>query len=204
MPLPIDVELGDGSSITDGWHTITSKEASHIKITSMDTDGFLTYEISPPRKIITTVKSLVVFTEAQLVGTERTITTPNGKSVGEYRYFKRPDGSYYASITGEASNAPHGIELGSFSERDSPISTIARTIAYKFDTRKFSRTDLRPLIPKHFGYSQKLKSILDVLHKEGFLTKEMDTHSRNKAKEIFAATEKLKKVAIPSPSPEQA
>lgn len=209
MPLPIDIDFTEGTSLSDGWHTVTHKEASHIRIISVDSDNFVTYEVSPPRKTIT--KSLKDYVgEDELIHQETTIATANGKSVGEYRYFRRPNGDYYARITGKA-REPHNIQLGNLTDRDSSISIVARSIAYKFDTsvatggyKKFSRNDLKPLVPRPLMHGQKIKAILDILHHEGFLVKEIDQTSRNKTKELYSATDKLRKVIIPSPNPEQA
>jgi len=95
---------------------------------------------------------------------------------------------------------PHRIELVRPSDRKSPIWTAAKTIVYEFDTRKLSRKELKLLIPKHLAYSEKIKSFLAILHNEGFLVKEIDQTSRNKAKELYAATNRLRKVILPSPN----
>lgn len=202
MPLPIDIEVEEGTTIDDGWQTLTHKDASHIRFLSVDPDGFLVYEITPPKKVIT--KPLKeYFGEEQLIASEATIVDKDGQPVCQYKYFRRGDGSYYACIVGQETE-PHKIELGKLTDRESPIFTIAKTIAYRFDTKKFSRKDLKPFLPKILTYFQKFKSLLDVLHHEGFLVKEIDQTSRNKAKELYNATDKLKKFILPSPSPEQA
>lgn len=202
LPLPLDIEVGEGTIISDGWMTLTSKELSHIRLISVDADGFLRYEVTLPRKSLTEPLSDYIG-EDQLIGRETTMVTVHGQIAGQYRYFKRADCSYYAVISGTTGQKPHKVEVGKLIDRESPISTVARAIAYKFDTKKFSRNDLKPLIPKYLTYAQKLKSLLDILHYDGFLKKEIDPTSKNKAKELFTATENLKKIIIPSPNPEQ-
>jgi hypothetical protein len=201
MPLPIDIEVVDGTSVSDGIVTLTHKETSHIRLLSLDKDNYLVYEITPPKKL-STKPSKIFFGEDQLIDTTTTVTSLTGKPTGQYKYYRRANGSYYALITGEKTGQ-HKIELGKFTERDSPISTIAKAIAYNFSSRKFSRKDLIPLIPTPLRFGQKLKSLLDTLHYEGYLTKEMAQTAKKKAKELYSATEKLKQVVPSSPSPEQ-
>lgn len=202
MPLPIDIEVVEGTSISDGIQTFTNKETSHIRLLSLDEDGFVKFELAPPKKVA--IKTLrEYYGEDQLIHTETTIVDSDGKPLAQYKYYKRGNGSYYSRIIGQAS-APHTIELGKFTEQGSALYAVAKTIAYRFDTKKFSRNDLKPLLSRSFAHGQKIKSILDVLHHEGYLIKEIDPSSRNKAKELYSATENLKKVVIPSPSPEQA
>jgi hypothetical protein len=198
MPLPIDIAVVEGTTFSDGLQTLTSKDTSHIRILSYDDEGFIKYEISPPRKI--TSKSLKEYIgEDRLIGTETTIVATDGTTLGQYKYFERVDSSIYVDIQGIEKEEPHRIELGRLIDRESPISRVARAIAYKFDTGKFSRKELMPFIPEHMRYSQKLKSLLGGLHYAGFLIKEIDPISKTKTKELYAATDKLKKLVVPSP-----
>lgn len=203
MPFPIDIDVLEGTLISDGIQTLTSKETSHVRLTKVDSDGFLVYEVTPPKKFSSKTSLKDYLGEEQLIGTVTTVESCDGQAQGIYKYYRRPDGSYYASIIGKDQKS-HGIELGKLSNHESPVSIVARNIAFKFDVKKFSRNDLKIVIPKKLTYGQKLKSILDILHKEGYLVKEIDQTSRNKAKELYTATERLKKVIIPSTSPEQA
>jgi hypothetical protein len=200
MPLPIDIEVGEGTTISDGWLVLTNKDASRIRILSVDEDGFLKYEISPPKTVIKMLKDYVGIDH--FITAETTLKASDGRPLSQYKYFRRSDGSYYAHIEGEGVR-PHKIELGRLADRESPISVVSRVIAYKFDTKEFSRKELKSVLPKHLVYGQKIKSLLAILHYEGFLVKEIDQSSRNKAKELYTATDNLKKVIIPSPSPEQ-
>jgi len=201
MPLPIDIEVVEGTSFSDGILTLTHKETSHIRILAIDADNYLVYEVTPPKKL-TTKQLKEYFGEDQLIETVTTVASLTGEPTGKYKYYRRPNGSYYALITGEKTG-DHKIELGKLAERDSPIATIAKAIAYNLGSKKFSRKDLRSLIPIPLQHGQKLKSLLDTLHYEGYLTKEMEKTAKKKAKEIYSATEKLKQVIIPSPSLEQ-
>lgn len=203
MPFPIDIDVVDGTAISDGVQTLTHGEASHIKLLRVDQDGFLIYEVTPPKKASSKISLKDYFVEEQqLIHTESTGLNPKGEPLGTYKYYRRSDGSYYASITGKKT-PPHGIELGKLTERDAPLGIAVRTIAYQFGTEKFSRQTLKDKIPQSL-YAQKLKSILDVLHKEGCLIKEVDlTSTQGKPKELYTATEKLRKIVLPSPNPEQ-
>lgn len=201
MPLPVDIDVVEGTLFSDGVVTLTQKETSHIKILSVDSDNYIVYEITPPKKVAT--RSLKeFFDEDHLIETVTTMKTASGEPLGQYKYYKRPNGSYYVLITGEKTS-PHRIMLGKLSERDSPIASIAKVVAYSFGTKKFSRNDLKPLIRPSLRTGQKLKSLLDTLYYEGYLTRELVPSARKKPKEIYSATDKLKQVAIPSPSPEQ-
>lgn len=203
MPLPIDIDIAEGTSFSDGVVTLTHNETSHIKILSIDSDNYIVYEIAPPKKVTTrSLRDFLGGDQDQLIETVTTVKTASGEPLGQYKYYKRPNGSYYVVITGEKTR-PHRIMLGKLSERDSPIASIAKVVAYSFGIKKFSRSDLKPLIRPSLRTGQKLKSLLDTLHYEGYLTREVVSSTKKKPKEIYSATDKLKQVAIPSPSPEQ-
>ena len=201
MPFPIDIDVLEGTAISDGVQTLTHKEVSHVKLLRVDAEGFLVYEVTPPKKISSKTSLKDYLVEDQLIDTEKTGLTPQGEPLGEYKYFKRSDGSYHSIVTGKKTGI-HGIELGKLTDKDSPLGTVIRLVAYNFGTTKFSRKELSKVIPKKLTYAQKFKSILGILHKEGYLVKEVDT-TKAKAKETYTATEKLQKFVLPSPVPEQ-
>ena len=155
----------------------------------------------PPKKA--TTKPLEFFGEDTLLKAVTTITTLSGETEGQYRYYKRGNSSYYALITGKKTGT-HKIELGKISDRNSSIYIIAKTIAFNLGTKKFTRKDLKPLIPPSMQNGQKLKALLDTLYYEGYLSKEMTKTAKLKEKEVYSTTDKMKEIIIPSPSPEQA
>ena len=202
MPMPIEFELEEGASISDGIITLTHKDASRIRILDVDSDKYLIFEIIPPKK--TTTKPLKdYFGEDQLLKAVTTTTSLTGEAEGQYRYYKRGDCSYYALIIGKKTGS-HRIVLGKLSDRNSPIYLIAKVIAYNLGSKKFTRKDLKMLIPRSMQNGQRLKSLLDTLHYEGYLAKEMAKTATQKEKEVYSATDKMKEIIIPSPSPEQA
>jgi len=195
LPLPLEIKVGNDTVITDGLFSLTSKEASQIKITSVDEDGYVTCEIFPPQHQRPTSKSLTdIFSDA-LIGTESSKTCGRGENFGQYKYYRRPDGSFYAIVSGVR---PRKLQLGKPTDRHSSISIVARTIKHSFNTNEFSKKQLLPLLSKKLGHGQMLKSVLDVMKIEGYLEKR-ETKTRGRLKELFRATEKLSQIVIAIP-----
>jgi len=196
LPLPLEIKVGDDTMVTDGLFNLTSKEASKIRIISVDQDGYVTCEITPSQQIRSAPRSLTeIFSADTLIGTEMSKMRGRGKDFGQYKYFRRPNGSFYAEISGARTRR---LQLGSLNDKRSPIARVARTIVPAFNSNEFSKKQLVPLLAKNLSYGQILKSILDILKIEGYLEKR-EIKPRGRLKELFKATNKLKieMVAIP-------
>lgn len=198
FPLPLRITVGDDTVVTDGFFTLTSKQASAINITSIGQDGYITCEIVPPTK--KTIEKIVspeeFFAADYLIGIETSRARGRGKDFGQYRYYKRPDGSLYAVVNGGKRSRKY--QLGKPTERDSPISIVGRAIVYNFNTSEFSKKELTQMIPKHLSYGQKLKALLDIMTIEGYLEKRQ-TKPRGRFQELFKATDKLRKLLTLQP-----
>ncbi len=197
LPLPLEIKIGSDGSVSDGLFTLTSKEANRIRIISIDEDGYVSCEISPPtpwEMVSIPVPDLHAF-----LGAELSKTRGRGKDFGKYEYYKKSNGNLYVVISG---TRPHTLQLGSLSNRNSPISTIARSIKQTFGVNEFSKSDLTKILPKRISYGQMLKSILDVMRIEGYLERK-EVRPKGRLHELFKATEKLDSVIVATASPEQ-
>jgi len=197
LPLPLEIKVGDDTVVTDGLFSLTSKEASQIKIISIDEDGYVTCEIFPPL-YQTRSKSpslLELYGTDTLIGKESSKTRGRGKDFGQYKYYRRSDGSLYATVSG---SRPHKFEIGKPTERNSPIWKVIQTIKHGFNTNEFSKKQLIPLLAKNLSYSQILKAILDVMKIEGYLQRREVKPERGRFQELFKATPKLSEFIIAS------
>lgn len=203
LPLPLQIKLGNDTIVTDGLFSLTSKEASQIKIISIDEDNYVSCEIFPPQPMKLSSKSLTeIFGKDQdtPIGTELSKSRGRAKEFGQYKYFKKPDGNLYVVISGAR---PHTHQLGNIIDKNSSISIVARCIKQNFNSNEFSKNELAGKLPKRISYGQILKSILDVMKLEGYLEKREMT-PKGRLHEKFKATDKMYKILVATASPEQA
>jgi hypothetical protein len=204
LPLPLQIILGDDTVVTDGFFRLTSKEAKQINIINIDNDGYATIEILPCLKPRTLDMSVIVEQDAFL-GAVTSKSRGSGKDFGQYKYYRRLDGSFYAVTSGKRNRK---IKLGKITDRSGRIFTVATVIDKQFHTNEFTKKQLTPLLPKRLSHGQMLKALLDVIHLLGYLEKrEVPTKGRGgRLCELFKATSKLKSVIYPyyDLSPEQA
>lgn len=186
LPLPLQITVGDATVISDGFFALTSKEASSVNIVSIGQDGYATCEIIPPTKK-KVVSPEEFFGGDTLIGVEPSRTRGRGKDFGQYKYYKRPDGSLYSVASGKRTRK---YELGKLEDQNSPISIAAKAIVRSFKTTEFSKKDISPLIPKNLRYGQKLKSLLDAMTLEGYLEKKA-IKPKGRFRELFKATSTL-------------
>jgi len=199
LPLPLEIRFGNGATITDGLFSLSSKEASRIRIIDIDNEKYATIEIYPPIKEKPQTRNLADIFEADtLIGTDLAKSKGLGKNVSQYKIYRRPDRSLYAVI--EGGNRPRKLQLGNPLERNSPIAIIARAIKQNFNSNEFSKNQLIPLIPKSLTYGQTLKAAMDAMTAEGYTQKTQKT-DRGRLKETFKATPKLTDILV---TPEQA
>jgi len=200
LPLPLEIKLGNDTIVTDGLFSLTSREASEIRIRSIDEDGYITCEIFPPLKERTiSLRANVDIDMA--IGVETSKSRGRAKDYGQYKYYRRPDGSFYVIVFGKRVRK---LQLGKPLDRDSPISKVAKIIIQKFNTTEFSKKQLTQELPKNLGYGQILKAVLDIMKIDGYLEKrEALKGKRGRLRELFKATEKLKQMIITSPEQAQ-
>jgi len=69
--LPLQIKLGNGTTVDDGFWSLTSKEASQINIITTDSEGYIKCEIITPNTSGTQSRSVFeVSGEDTLIGTE--------------------------------------------------------------------------------------------------------------------------------------
>jgi hypothetical protein len=202
LPLPLEIRLSSEASITDGLFSLTSKDASSIRIIDIDVnDKYATIEIYPPNKEKAQDRRLTdIFVSDSLIGTELSKSRGLGKDLGQYKYYKRTDGSFYAVIEGTKGRT-RKLQLGNPLERNSPINIIARAIKQNFNSSEFPKTKLMQVIPKQLSYGQILKAALDVMNLEGYVEKKQIAPTGGRLREIFKASERLAGLIV---TPEQA
>lgn len=187
LPLPLQVKLGDDTVVTDGFFFLTKREAEQINIIAIGQDGYATIEILPSSQNTTPDMSVLIEHDTFL-GTMASKSRGLGKDFGQYRYFKRVDGSLYALTSGKRSRK---IELGNPTDMHSKIFPVALVIGNKFAMSEFTKKDLIPALPSHLGYGQILKAILDAMTIEGYVEKR-ERKIRGKLREMFKVTPKLR------------
>lgn len=206
LALPLEVKIGNDTVVSDGFFFLTSKETGKIRIVSVDADGYATCEILPPPKERPPRISAFISEGATLIGTEMSKTRGSGEDFGQYRYFKRPDGFYYAIVSSKS--RPRRISMGKLIDRNSRISIFAQAILRKLNGMEFTKKDIlthargEAGIPKHLTHGQILKALLDTLKLEGYLEKR-EEKERGRMREYFKVTEKMFSLLAWS-SPEQA
>lgn len=205
LALPLEVRIGDDTVVSDGFFSLTSKETGKIRIVAVDADGYVTCEISPRLKErVPSVRAF--FSEGDLIGIETSTTRGSGEDFGQYRYFRRPDGFYYAIVSGKSRS--RRISMGKLSDGNSRISIFAQTILRNLNGMEFTKKDVlmhahgETGIPKRLTHGQPLKALLDTLTIEGYLEKR-EKKERGRIREYFKATQKMYNVVARS-NPEQA
>lgn len=188
LPLPLQVKLGNDTIITDGFFFLTNKEAREIKITSVSADGYAIIEISPSPKRNSTLDTSVIIGQDTFLGAVTSKSRGSGTDFGQYKYYRRLDGSLYAVTSGKRMRK---IQLGKPTGRNGRISTVARVIDRAFHRGEFTKKQMIPLLSKHLSHGQMLKAILDVMHLEGYLEKR-EVPIRGRLRELFKATDKLR------------
>lgn len=203
LPLPLEIKFSSEATLTDGLFSLSSKEASKIRIIDIDSnDKYATIEIYPPNKDKTQERRLDIFVSDTLIGTERSKSRGLGRELGQYKYYRKTDGTYYAVIEAN-SGRTRKIQVGSFTNRTSPISIMGITIKQNFNSNDFSKSELMKKVPRTLAYGQTMKATLDIMFLEGYLVKKqtVEKPERGRPREIFRATEKLSNILV---TPEQA
>lgn len=195
LPLPLEISFGNSATVTDGLFSLSSKEASAIRIVDIDDDKYATVEIYPPRKEIQT--HLPDTYPDTLLGTDLSKSKGKGKDYGQYRYFKRSNNSLYLVV--EGGKRVRKLELGDPLDRNSPIASVARAVKQNFGMMEFSKQQLIQFIPKKLSYAQILKGTLDTMNFLGYLQKTQGT-IRGRIKETYKATQRINEIIV---TPEQ-
>lgn len=188
--------------ISDGTfeHNFDFKEFGQMKIISIDSEGFITFEISKnqqPSTLIdfskrtpTSIKH--VSTGFSLLGRGSPKTLGSNASRATYEYFKRAADEYYYSkiILGAKTKKIH---LGSLHDESSPIHKIISGIKHFGETQWFDRKMLVKHLEPAQRHGQKLKSTLDILTIEGYLERQ-ESQKRGKPYEQYKKTSKLQTI----------
>jgi hypothetical protein len=202
LPLPLRFKLGVDGSVSDGLFTLTSKEASEIGIISIDGDGYVSLEIHPPAKEnksnIVKLKDLLYGVATQ-IGLEASKSRGQSKEFGQYKYYRRPDGTLLATVIGGARDRTFCI--GNIKDRSSIIFQFAVTIVHSFGTKEFSKHDLTPLLPQTLRFGQTMKSVLDIMTIEKYLERRegKSDGKPGRIREWFKATDKLTQFIVANP-----
>jgi len=199
LALPLIIERS-GSSIvvSDGLfeRAFEFKEFGRIRVTSIDTDGFVTFEVSAPRQSTLIESSALTFSHKKvselgfvLIGSGTARTSSGSTSRGTYEYFKRPADEYYYTLHKLGSKTKK-IHLGSLQDQMSHIRQIAHAIQTFDDSTWFDRKALAQKLMPALAHGQKLKSVLDILVLEGYLERR-ETQRRGKAYEQYKKATKM-------------
>jgi hypothetical protein len=192
LALPLEIQMGDDTVVSDGFFSLTSRESSKLHVKSIDSDGYVTCEITPPSKLRVQTITEFVDREAELIGTELSKSRGSGEELGHYKYYKRPDGFYYAIV--ESKNRERKIHLGKLANRKSSISIFARTVTRLLNGKEFTKKDIANHIkdgmPKRLTHGQILKSMLFILTREGYLQKR-EAHEHKRPREYYKTTAKM-------------
>jgi len=201
LVLPLIVKRnGTSLIISDGvfGHEYDFKEFGQLKVTSVDPQGFVTFEIALPQQqtlyettipIIGKIRSTE--TGFVLIGSG-TAKSSSGASThrGTYEYFKRPTDEYYYTIHKLGSKTKK-IHLGSLQEPSSHIRQIVHTIQSFSEDALIDRKKLtEKLSIPVLRHGQKLKSVLDILVIEGYLEKR-EVQRRGRIHEEYKQTPKI-------------
>jgi hypothetical protein len=193
LPLPLQIKMGNGTVITDGFFYLTCKEAREVKIASVSEDGYATIEIFPSPKVNSGLDIAVAIEQDTFLGVAMSKSKGSGKDIGQYKYYRRLDGSLYAVTSGKRSRK---LQLGKPTDRNGRIFAVARVIKDQFQNGEFSKKELIPFLSKRLSHGQMLKALLDIMHLEGYLVKK-EVSTRGKLREIFVATDKLRSLVFP-------
>lgn len=173
------------------------KEFGEMKILGVDSEGFITFEISKSYQPtlfphLSPIKSKPTTTSFSLIGRGSPKTVGSHTSRATYEYFKRSADEYYYSkiILGTRTKKIH---LGSLQDQSSAISKIVKGIQRFGDTQWFDRKMLRKHLESALGHGQKLKSALDILTIEGYLERQ-ESQKRGKPYEQYKKTSKLQSI----------
>jgi hypothetical protein len=205
LKLPLEIQMGDDTVVGDGFFSLTYREASRVHIKSFDSEGYATCEIVPPPKVQRQSLAVLFGGNVEHLGTESSLSRGSGEKLGQYNYYKRPNGFYYAMVEGK--NGERKINLGRLANRKSRISIFARIVARLLNGNEFTKKDIHLQIkngmPKRLTHGQLLKSMLFVLTKEGYLEKRIANDEHKRPREYYKTTAKLLN-QIEIVSPEQA
>lgn len=203
LAVPIVCEVKDAEIfLTDKYENKNSIPMSHgtaFGLGDVDKDGYLkitvTYHV-PKLATQTTIlpQSIAHINGYTLFHTNLSKSYGYGgqKSVFEY-YKKDSDLSYYALVKKE--NKTRKVLLGSLHEPNSRIFQVACTINDKIGIgQRFEKGALRKLVAKPLNGARIVKSVLDILTKEGYLVMtEEKLGKRYRTTELYSKTEKLEK-----------
>lgn len=205
LPLPLRFRLGANGLISDGLFTLTDKDASEVSIISVDNDGFASIQIHPPIREPKSEATRLsdVFGLGTQIGFEASKSRGQGKDFGQYRYYRRPDGTLFARVSGGARGRT--FCLGNIRDRSSIIFQFAGTIIQHFGVNEFSKRSLTPLMTQTLRFGQTMKSALDIMTIEGYLERRegKSEGKRGRIKEWFRATDKLTQTIVASPEQAQ-
>jgi hypothetical protein len=198
LALPLIVERsGSSLTISDGMFEkhFDFKDFGKLRVTSIDSDGFVTFEISGGKQQTLVEPSASRGTKNIEVGFvflgSGTAKSSSGTaSRATYEYYKRvADEYYYAAI--KLGSKVKKIHLGSLQDASSHLRLIIRAIQTFGDEAIFDRKALMGRLSySALRHGQKLKSALDILVMEGYLEKR-ESQRRGKPYEQFKKTLKI-------------
>lgn len=198
LALPLIVERsGSALIISDGMFAkqFEFKDFGKMRVTSIDSDGFVTFEMSGVKQ-----QTLIEPTSPRstrdlevgfvLIGSGTAKSSSGTTARATYDYYKRvADEYYYAAI--KLGSKLKKIHLGSLQVSSSHLRQIIRAIQTFSDETIFDRKRLiERLSYPALKHGQKLKSALDILVIEGYLEKR-ESQRHGKTYEQFKKTPKM-------------
>jgi hypothetical protein len=198
LALPLVVKRkGTAILVSDGLfgHEFEFKDFGQIKVIGIDSDGFVTFELSTPEQQTliessSSPRKLGVITGSFTQFGSGTAKTSSSIKRGSYDYFKRSTDEFYYAVH-KLGTKTKRIYLGSIQEPASDIRQILSATRHFGDSTWFDRKQLIPLLKPSQRHGQKLKSALDILVLEGYLER-TESHKRGKIHEQYKITSKEK------------
>lgn len=204
LAIPLEFEIVESHLVVKdrfkNTNSISISPNVSFKISNPDADGYVLFDISIAELPKTKLAEISPQSEAHINGytlfhssVARSISYGDARSI--YQYYKRDkDLAYYALIKKDG-KPDKKILLGSMLDANSRIFQVTRIIEQKFpQNTTFDKRALKEHLPSPFTTRGIMKSVLDVLVKEGYLdSKDVRSKYRNSSIETFLTKEKLYK-----------
>lgn len=199
LALPLIVKRsGSTLVVSDGIfkHEYEFKEFGQLVVRSIDSDGFITFEISKSQQQILIEPlsqrgkpTTVGFT---LIGTGTAKTRSGSTTRGTYEYFKR-SGDEYFFAKHTLGTKTKKIHLGSLQVQSSAIYQIAKAMQHFDIGFWFDRKELSKYLSPSQRHGQKLKSALDILTLEGYIDRR-ESRRKGRPYEQYSTTSKTHQI----------
>jgi hypothetical protein len=180
FPAPIVIKSGSKITAIAGKATLThegdlliriadSQSIELIPIDRVDTESTSTVQTvlanNPQTQL---AKDTIIPFDYSLFFSTKASRATYGGDISVYDYYKREKDASYWVVIRQGEGTKHHYDLGGLFDQKSKISVALRAFTRE---KPFYRRDLKPhLMPSSIKQGQLIKSCLEILTKEGFLT----------------------------------